>query len=75
MYQYIDDCISKNIHIGIMLLNIDNFKLFNDIYGYLVGENLLITLTQNLLHFIPESKGIVAYLKEKVFNCTSKCIK
>ncbi|CCL25608.1 TPA: EAL domain-containing protein [Clostridioides difficile] len=67
MYQYIDDCISKNIHIGIMLLNIDNFKLFNDIYGYLVGENLLITLTQNLLHFIPESKGIVAYLKGEGF--------
>ncbi|HHN8477385.1 putative bifunctional diguanylate cyclase/phosphodiesterase [Clostridioides difficile] len=67
MYQYIDDCISKNIHIGIMLLNIDNFKLFNDIYGYLVGENLLITLTQNLLHFAPESKGIVAYLKGEGF--------
>ncbi|MDX5685048.1 putative bifunctional diguanylate cyclase/phosphodiesterase, partial [Clostridioides difficile] len=67
MYQHIDDCISKNIHIGIMLLNIDNFKLFNDIYGYLVGENLLITLTQNLLHFIPESKGIVAYLKGEGF--------
>ncbi|WP_236880112.1 bifunctional diguanylate cyclase/phosphodiesterase [Clostridioides difficile] len=67
MYQYIDDCVSKNIHIGIMLLNIDNFKLFNDIYGYLVGENLLITLTQNLLHFIPESKGIVAYLKGEGF--------
>ncbi|WP_131036515.1 EAL domain-containing protein, partial [Clostridioides difficile] len=67
MYKHIDDCISKNIHIGIMLLNIDNFKLFNDIYGYLVGENLLITLTQNLLHFIPESKGIVAYLKGEGF--------
>ncbi|NJI78882.1 EAL domain-containing protein [Clostridioides difficile] len=67
VYQYIDDCISKNIHIGVMLLNIDNFKLFNDIYGYLVGENLLINLTQELLYFIPESNGIVAYLKGEGF--------
>lgn len=67
IYQYIDNCISKNTSIGIMLLNIDNFKLFNDIYGYLVGENLLINLIQKLLYYVPESKGIVGHLKGEGF--------
>lgn len=67
IYQYIDNCISKNTSIGIMLLNIDNFKLFNDIYGYIVGENLLINLTQKLLYYVPESKGIVGHLKGEGF--------
>lgn len=67
IYQYIDNCISKNTSIGIILLNIDNFKLFNDIYGYLVGENLLINLTQKLLYYVPKSKGIVGHLRGEGF--------
>lgn len=67
IYQYIDNCISKNTSIGIMLLNIDNFKLFNDIYGHLVGENLLINLTQKLLYYVPKSKGIVGHLRGEGF--------
>ncbi|MGO0985996.1 EAL domain-containing protein [Clostridioides difficile] len=67
IYQYIDNCISKNTSIGIILLNIDNFKLFNDIYGYLVGENLLINLTQKLLYYVPKAKGIVGHLRGEGF--------
>lgn len=43
MYQHIDDCISEKYTYRNHIVVKYNCKMINDIYGYLVGENLLIT--------------------------------
>ena len=44
-----------------MLLDIDNFKLFNDTHGHLVGDQVLRSTTEILLRCVRESDQVGRY--------------
>ena len=53
------ETINNQDHLGVILINIDNFKELNDLYGHEVGDKLLQTLAESIkkialsYHLIP----------------------
>ena len=50
----IDSLVSKE-KISLIMLDIDNFKLYNDTYGHLIGDEVLIQLTRVIRSHIKKS--------------------
>jgi diguanylate cyclase (GGDEF)-like protein/putative nucleotidyltransferase with HDIG domain len=45
------------VAIGVALVDLDNFRLLNDVHGHAAGDTALLTLTRALGHHLPE--GVV----------------
>jgi len=45
---------TNNINLGLVLIDIDNFKLINDSMGYGTGDHALIYIGQKILSLLPE---------------------
>jgi len=50
----------NNISIGVIMLDVDNFKLYNDTYGHLKGDDCLISISKTLKTFINRQTDILA---------------
>lgn len=46
--------VSNTRHGALLLIDIDNFKLVNDLYGHTAGDRLLVTLSEMLRSVLPE---------------------
>lgn len=55
--EWADKMISKNPdgHYVAAMLDLDDFKIVNDIYGHEYGDRVLISLAQNMQEFFPSS--------------------
>lgn len=49
LQHYVDDLISKNSTIALMLIDIDNLKDVNDRLGHLYGDQIIVEYSQKLL--------------------------
>ena len=52
---------SNDIHIGVLFVDLDNFKQFNDQYGHHVGDEVLINIGKRLLHSIRPDDVVCRY--------------
>lgn len=51
----------NNNHVGILYLDLDYFKLFNNSHGHLYGDQLLVEFTQRLQKLVRES-DVIAHM-------------
>lgn len=57
--QTTDDTLAKDHHKAILLIDLDRFKVLNDIYGHHIGDLLLIEVSKRLSNLIT-NKDLVA---------------
>jgi len=57
--EIIDDCYTKKVPLSLIMLDIDDFKLFNDKHGHIVGDIILKNVSSQLQRLIG-TKGLVA---------------
>lgn len=58
----------------VMLLDLDNFKQINDMFGHIEGDNFLIELAEKLKHFC-RSTDIISRLGGDEFMIFMRCVK
>ena len=51
-------CVREQVNFGVMMIDVDNFKSFNDTYGHLEGDNCLAQVATALKHTLrrPQDK-------------------
>lgn len=69
----INQLLGQKIPFSLGYFDLDNFKPFNDVYGYSAGDQIIKAVANILTHFIPNSSGIVGHIGGDdfivVFNC------
>jgi diguanylate cyclase (GGDEF)-like protein len=53
-----EEAAAENKPLSLIMLDIDYFKLFNDIYGHLVGDRILNTLCTAIRHHIKQTDAV-----------------
>ena len=65
----------NNLSIGVIMLDVDNFKLYNDTYGHIEGDNCLVSISHALKTFINRQTDIIARYGGEEFIITILNIK
>ena len=75
--EYIDYLIDNNTPFAMVILDIDNFKLINDNYGHIVGDQVLLSISRGLINYIGNAgvvgryggdEFIIVYLKNNTYE-------
>lgn len=53
-------------NLGLLFIDIDNFKQVNDIYGHLVGDAVLRTVSSTIMHNLKQIDYVVRYGGEEI---------
>lgn len=59
--MYAEYLIKKGTPFSMTLIDIDNFKLINDSYGHLVGDQILLNVTSKMMDYFDESTIVGRY--------------
>jgi len=62
IYEKIDELLMANEHFCIAYCDIDNFKPFNDVYGYAKGDQIIKTVADILLQNIHPDQDFVGHV-------------
>jgi diguanylate cyclase (GGDEF)-like protein/PAS domain S-box-containing protein len=57
--QLLKESYTKNLKFGLLLIDLNNFKRVNDVYGHICGDQLLIEFTKALVSLVKD-KDIIA---------------
>ena len=52
--RFFERCLAKQMTFGIAMLDIDNVKRINDMYGYAIGDRCLVELSNVLKRYVSE---------------------
>jgi len=61
--------------LGILFIDLDNFKQVNDVFGHLVGDEVLRTVSQTILHNIRSNDYAIRYGGEEIIVLLKNIIK
>lgn len=65
---YINDALNRGSeNLGLLMIDIDHFKSFNDNYGHLMGDKILIEIGTCLSEAVPKELGIAGRLSGEEF--------
>ncbi|WP_027398798.1 GGDEF domain-containing protein [Anaerovorax odorimutans] len=56
--QKLEQCLCNNTNYSIAYLDIDNFKAYNDVYGFENGDLIIKLLSDTLKQFVPQNQFI-----------------
>lgn len=56
--QYLSDCIAGNQAFAVLYIDIDNFKAYNDVYGFENGDRIILMLARLLKVYAPRNAFI-----------------
>lgn len=60
--KQINQMLAKKIPFCVAYVDLDNFKPFNDIYGYDAGDNIIKAVATILVQLVPTDKGYVGHI-------------
>jgi len=63
---------SDNTHLSVIMLDVDFFKDYNDTYGHLIGDEVLMLMVKTIKRFIKESDAIGRWGGEEFIICLPK---
>ncbi len=61
LHEEFDRAVRINAPVGVLMFDIDHFKHVNDTYGHLVGDRLLLSVTQTAKMILREGDVLVRY--------------
>ncbi len=56
--DYVDRLIDKNVSFSITMIDLDDYKLFNDKYGHKEGDKILVYFSKTLLSAFPDDSVV-----------------
>lgn len=65
--------IANKIPFSVAYFDLDNFKPFNDVYGYNAGDNIIKAVADTLTQLIPSDKGLVGHIGGDDFIVIFSC--
>jgi diguanylate cyclase (GGDEF)-like protein len=60
--EKINQLLAKKIPFSVAYFDLDNFKPFNDVYGYDAGDNIIKAVANTLKEFVPLEKGQIGHI-------------
>ena len=79
--EQINQLLAKEIPFSVGYFDLDNFKPFNDVYGYHVGDEIIKAVANTISQFVPIKKGQIGHIGGDdfivIFTCDDwlKCCK
>ncbi|MDD1605652.1 MAG: GGDEF domain-containing protein, partial [Methylococcaceae bacterium] len=79
--EQINQLLAKKIPFSVAYFDLDNFKPFNDVYGYHVGDEIIKAVANTISQFVPIKKGQIGHIGGDdfivIFTCDDwlKCCK
>lgn len=61
MSKYFEGSYKNNSPLSILMIDVDNFKVYNDNYGHVAGDELLIKSSQLIKEMCPEDTFVARY--------------
>lgn len=60
--EHINQLLARKIPFSVAYFDLDNFKPFNDVYGYDAGDNIIKAVANTIIQFVPTEKGLVGHI-------------
>jgi diguanylate cyclase (GGDEF)-like protein len=67
--QQLDSASMESRPLGLIMLDVDNFKLFNDTYGHLVGDSILVALSAAMRKHVKNTDVVGRWGGEEFVIC------